>query len=196
MALIEDDHMIEALSTDRTDVAFAIGILPGRARCSNDFLDAHVLDAISERPTVDPIAIADQEPRGLVERKGLDDLLRRPFSRGTGGDVEVRDIPPVVTQDDEGEEYAKRRGGDGEEVDRDDISNMVIQEGSPGWRRRFATTDSVLVHGRLGNVVAEQDEFRVNAWYAPEQVPPAHPSDQITDYDADRSGPRRTEAPD
>jgi hypothetical protein len=31
--LAEDDHMVEALASDRTDQSLDMGILPGRARC-------------------------------------------------------------------------------------------------------------------------------------------------------------------
>jgi len=49
-----------------------------------------------------------------------------------GGDVEMNNMSSIMTKDDESEQDAKRRRGDGKEVDCDDFANMVVQEGSPG----------------------------------------------------------------
>ena len=46
--IIEDDDLIESFAADRTDDALDIGILPRRSRCSDDFLDRHRLDTITE----------------------------------------------------------------------------------------------------------------------------------------------------
>lgn len=53
LAIIQDDDMVETLTTDRTDEAFAIRILPGRARCDEHLLDAHDCDARTECAAVD-----------------------------------------------------------------------------------------------------------------------------------------------
>ena len=46
-------------------------------------------------------------------------------------DVEMDHAPAVVTHHDKGEEYAERRCWNGEEVNRDDVSNMIVEEGTP-----------------------------------------------------------------
>ncbi len=75
--------------------------------CDNDLLDAHVLDPLLEEHTVNGVAISDQEPRGMVLRKRLDDLLSRPLGRRMRCYVEVDYFPAVVMQHDKGEEYSK-----------------------------------------------------------------------------------------
>jgi hypothetical protein len=57
MPAVEDDDLIEHLTADTPDKALAVGILPRTARGDRDFFDAHVLDAVLERHTVDRIAI-------------------------------------------------------------------------------------------------------------------------------------------
>ena len=42
MTLSKDDHVIQAIPTDRTDDAFRISVLPRRPRSSDDFVDAEV----------------------------------------------------------------------------------------------------------------------------------------------------------
>ena len=48
VTLIEDDDVIETFAADRTDDALDISILLRRSRCSDDFLDRHRLDTITE----------------------------------------------------------------------------------------------------------------------------------------------------
>ena len=59
MPLIRDDDVVETLATDRIDQAFAIRILPGSARCDDDFLDAHIGDVFTEALAVDSVAITN-----------------------------------------------------------------------------------------------------------------------------------------
>jgi hypothetical protein len=44
------------------------------------------------------------------------------------GDIEVEDAPPVVGEHDEDEQDAQARGGDGEEIDRDEVPDVIGQE--------------------------------------------------------------------
>jgi hypothetical protein len=51
-------------------------------------------------------------------------------------DIEVEDAPPVVGEDDEDEQDAQTRGGDGEEIDGDEVPDVIGQELAPRLRRR------------------------------------------------------------
>ena len=72
--------------------------------------------------------------------KGLSDLLCRPRSGRGVAHVEVYDLAAVMKQDHEHVEHAKRHRGHHEEVDGDEISDVVLEEGSPGLRGRFRAT--------------------------------------------------------
>ena len=52
----------------------------------------------AELTAEDAVAVTKQIPRALVEGKSLAQLLRGPFGGGMGGDVEVDDAAPVVSQ--------------------------------------------------------------------------------------------------
>jgi hypothetical protein len=52
VTLIEDDDLIETFAADRANDALDIGILPRRSRCSDDRLDRHRLDTITEGLTI------------------------------------------------------------------------------------------------------------------------------------------------
>ena len=178
MGCVERDDMVEALATDRSDNSLDVRRMPWRAVRSQYLLDAHVLDPCLEERSVDGVPISKQEPRNLVERKRLDDLLSGPTRSWMSRDVEVDDDPALVTQHDKGEEYAKCSGRNGEEVNRDDVPNVVVQESPPRLRWRFVTSDFVLVDCRFGHVLAEQLKLRVNSRCPPCRVLTTHAPDE------------------
>jgi len=131
----EDEDVIETLAPDRADEPLRERVLPRAVRRRQDFTDAHALHALAERVAVDRVAIAEEVGRGGVVREGVHDLLGGPGGGGMLGDVEVEDAPPMVGQDNEYEEDVQASGGDGEEVNRDKVADMVDEECSPGLRR-------------------------------------------------------------
>src|SRR2546426_176014 len=70
----------------------------------------------------------------------LDNLLRGPGGGGTLSHVEVDDATSMMKQDNEYVEHPKGRGRHDEEVDRDEICHVVLEERSPSLRRRFRAT--------------------------------------------------------
>jgi hypothetical protein len=48
MRLVDDDHMIETLASDRADQAFDIRILPRTRRCRNHLGDAHASESVAK----------------------------------------------------------------------------------------------------------------------------------------------------
>ena len=132
MTLVDYDHVIETFSTYGANHSFDKWILPWRARCSQDFLNAHTFDASLKRMTINSIAIADQEPWRFVKRKRLDDLLRGPFGSRVSRYIEVHDAATIVAKYDEREQNAKRGCWNSEEVDGYDVFDVVIEERTPG----------------------------------------------------------------
>ncbi len=179
--IMEHDNVVEAFSANRSDQAFAIGILPGRSSRNDHFVNAHVLDPFPERFSVASVAVSEQIPRGLVEWKGFRDLLRRPQRRRMGRDVEMDHFPTVVPEHDQYVKDTKRGRWHGEEVDGRQVGDMVVQERALRLRGWFAGAYHVLGDGLFGHIMAQQAEFRFNPRCAPGWILPGHPSNQITD---------------
>ena len=53
MFFVEHDHMVETFATNGTDDSLAVGILPRRMGCNQDFVDSHVLDSLLEVIAID-----------------------------------------------------------------------------------------------------------------------------------------------
>src|ERR1700680_483712 len=86
------------------------------------------------------VAIVDQISRRFVPWKRLAQLLGGPGRRRLRGDRDVPDASPIVGEEYQDEQEAVRRGRDDEEIGRDDLADVVPEEGAPGLRRRPAPT--------------------------------------------------------
>src|SRR6266478_4229144 len=117
--------MIQALASDRADEALREGVLPRALGRRQDFIDPYALHAVPEHVTVDRVAIAEEIGGRGVLREGVDDLLGGPVGSGVFGHVEVDDAPAMVNEHDEHEEDAQTRGGNREEVEGNQVTNMV-----------------------------------------------------------------------
>jgi hypothetical protein len=78
--LVQDYDVIETLSSNRADQPFDVWTLPWGAECCEHFGDFHTFGLRLEGGTIDAVAISEQEPRGLVPGKCLQDLGCRPLS--------------------------------------------------------------------------------------------------------------------
>jgi hypothetical protein len=101
-------------------------------RCRKDFVDVHTLHSVAELLAIDLVTIAEAIGGRGVIREGVHDLLGGPARGGMLGDVEVQDATAIVGKHDEDEEDTQAGGGNGEEIDSDEVPNMVGQERPPG----------------------------------------------------------------
>ncbi len=127
----------------------------------------------------DGIAVAQQVARQLVEGKGLSQLLPRPLRGRVRGHVAVQNAPSVMGQNQKHIENLETYGRHSEEVDRDQLLGVILQERAPGLRRRLATAHHVFADAGLADVDAQLEQLPVNPGCTPPRIIPAHPADQI-----------------
>jgi hypothetical protein len=97
---VHDDEVIEALTSDRPDDSFDVGVLPRRSRRRANGFDVHCVDGGCD-VREDGIAIVQQERGRFVLWQRVAKLLCRPSSSGLLGDCHVDDPSAVVREDDE-----------------------------------------------------------------------------------------------
>lgn len=131
MPLVQDDHVIQHLTTNTANQMFHIWILPRRAGCDPHLFDAPIVDTLPKSCAVNAVTIAQEIPGGLVPRERLDHLLGRPRRRWVLGDVEVHDTPSLIGEDHEHEEHAEDDGRHGEEIESDQVLYVVLEERLP-----------------------------------------------------------------
>jgi hypothetical protein len=98
----------------------------------DDFLDLHSRHSQPKLFAIDPVTISKQEARGGLVRESLDDLLRSPSGRRMLCHVEVQYATPVVRQHDEHIPHTKGGGRDGQEINRDQLPEVVVEKRAPG----------------------------------------------------------------
>src|SRR5262245_44290678 len=121
----KNNHVVEAFAADTADHSFRVWILPRRVGSGDDFFDSHTGYSSPEIVSVDRISVADQVAWGSVFRKRLDQLLGRPGGGRVFCDVEMDDLTSLVQEDDKAVKVTKRRGGDCEEVDADEVAGVI-----------------------------------------------------------------------
>ncbi len=169
MSLVQDDHVVEQLAADGADHSLGEGVLPGGAWCRENLGDAQALHPSSKLAAVDAVAIAKEKARRRVIGERLDELLSGPGGGRGISDVEVEDPATMMQQDHEYVEHAKGRGWRGEEVDRDEVGEVVLEKSAPSLRGWFRPTRH------------EPGNLAVNAWRAPERIRERHGAHEIRD---------------
>jgi hypothetical protein len=105
MSLVQDDYMVQAFTADTPDQPFDIGVLPRTSGGNQHFFDAHVPHPLPKGSAVDPIAVAEEIPRGLVPWECFHDLLGRPCGGGMLSDVEMYETSSLMGQDEQDKQY-------------------------------------------------------------------------------------------
>ena len=133
---MEHEHMVQALAPNRTNDALDVGPLPGGSRGAQHLVDTHVSHLSPEGIAEDSIAVAQQVARKLIKGERFSQLLSGPLRGWVGGHIEVENAPAVMSQHQKHVKNLETNGGHSEEVDRDQLLGVILQERAPGLRRR------------------------------------------------------------
>ncbi len=80
---------------------------------------------------VNAIPISEQVSWCRLEGEGFDNLLGCPLGCGMFGHIEMPDAAPFVGQYDEDIENVKGGGGDGKEINGDQVGEVIAEKGPP-----------------------------------------------------------------
>src|SRR3989475_10247996 len=138
MAVVENDQMIEALTTYASNHPLRVRILPRASWNRPHFPNAHSLNSLLEVLPIDSISITNQIAGCLILWKGFDDLLCRPRRRRMFGHIKVNDSAAFVRQNNEHKQYVQSSRRYGKEVNRHEVAYVIVEEGSPRLGRRGA----------------------------------------------------------
>jgi hypothetical protein len=127
------------------------------------------------------VSVENQVARRRIEGERLAQLLRAPGTCRIPGNIEVKDSPPVMCDDEEAIQYAEGQRGHGEEIHRRDGFTVVAEESRPSFRRfgaprRFAHP---VQYGSLGDLETKHLELAMNARCTPRRVLDNHAKDQV-----------------
>jgi hypothetical protein len=93
------------------------------------------------------------------------------------------DTATLVAQDHEHVQNLETDRRHGEEVNRHQGLDVILQEDPPSLGGRSAPANHVLADAGLANIDAQLEEFTVDARSTPQRVFSAHPTDQFSNLD-------------
>ena len=73
MGLSQDDHVVEALSSDGSNDTFDVGTLPWAPWRDQELVNAHTFDPFLEDIAIDAVPVSQQVLRRSIPRESLDD---------------------------------------------------------------------------------------------------------------------------
>src|SRR2546425_12583287 len=153
MAVVENDQVIEALTTYASNHPFGVRIVPRASGSRPHFPNTHSLNSMLEVLPIDSISITNQIAGRLILRKGFNDLLCCPRRRRMFGHIKVNDSAAFVRQNNEHKQHVQPSGRYGEEVDRHEVAYVIVEEGSPRLGRRGAPFRHESGNGTFGTSI-------------------------------------------
>ena len=126
--------------------------------------------------------------RGIA-RKGVNDLLRRPFRRRVLGDIEVDDPSAVVREQHQDEQHATRQGWNGQEIRRYERPRVIREEVSPrlGWGTAQSPEDPR--DGSLRELDPELRQLAMDLRRSPQRICHGHCRDKGSNRGVGRRRP-------
>src|SRR3954453_14044346 len=98
MPLAKDDHMIEALASDRANQSFNVAVLPRRSRRCRSVANAHSAETTRKCFAVDTVAITNEVVRCRFPPAGLADLPGDPFGGWRCCDADPKNSSAVMSK--------------------------------------------------------------------------------------------------
>lgn len=188
MALVERDHVVEQIATAGTNETFGNAVLPRTLDRGADSFHAKGSYRFHGFCAECCVSVENQVARRRIERERLAQLLRHPGNCWMPGNIEVKDSPPVMCDDEEAIEHAEGQGRDSEEVHRSDGFTVIAQEGRPSFRR-FGIPGGFahpVQHSSFADVEAEHLQFAMDTRRAPSWVVSYHSENQVAQFSARR----------
>src|SRR6266540_632165 len=102
---VQDDEMVQALSSDGADQAFYVRILPGTLWGGKDLFHSERRDPQTNVVAIDAVAVSYKIAGCILIDEGLHDLLRRPGGGRMLGNVEVQHLATAMLEHDEHEQH-------------------------------------------------------------------------------------------
>ena len=195
VAVVENENVVEAISTEGSDHPFAKGVRLWGSRRRDQGSRAEALHPAAEPRPIDGVTVADEEARRLViaVAHGLDEGLGGILGARRRGHSQTDYLAAPEVEDDEGVENLEPQRDDGEPVSGPGLGEMIADEGRP----LLATAPrqirgSVLGHGPRGDVVAELGKFSGDDVLAPQRILLPHPADEGSGVGIDGWSANRT----
>src|SRR6202045_1263575 len=145
VSLAQDDNVVKAFPSDRTDQAFSICVLPRRAGRRRSVANAYRSESADKDLTIGPVPVTNEIAGSLFPPTCFRNLICNPFCGWMRCDAKPQNMSPAVPHDQQSIEQAKRDCRHDKQIHRRDAVGMrikVLQPSDGGclrltiiWRR-------------------------------------------------------------
>ncbi len=163
--------MVEAFGPNGPHDPLGHGVSVRRAWRGPHPAEAQTRQLVVEVTAVNGIPVVDEVPWLPAPGRRLQELVPDPRGSRTGGDVEVKQLSPLVADEVEDVEGPEAHGLDDEQVGRPDAAQLVRQEGSPTLVvARPQPPPSVSPDGTVAHHDAQLQQLTPDAFGPPERI--------------------------
>src|SRR5215468_426034 len=132
MALIEDEHVVQALGSDGPHPALRYGVGSRRSERRANLGNTNIAHPTIECGTITAVAVMNEKSwRIAIPSAAFDQLLSRPRGGGIRRHVHVENLPAGVIDHKEHVQRSERDRSDAEKVARPDLRAVLPQERRP-----------------------------------------------------------------
>jgi hypothetical protein len=136
MTLIEDEHVVQALSSDGSHPALGYGVGSRRSEWRANLGNTKIANTTVECGTITAVAVMDEKPwRLAIPSTAFDHLLSRPRGGGVRRHVHMENLPAGMIDHEEHVQRSECDRSDAEEVARPDLRRVLPQERPPSGGR-------------------------------------------------------------
>src|SRR5215472_6216352 len=129
MALIEDEHVIQAVASHGPDPALCYGVGSRRSEWCANLGNTNIAHPTIECGTITAVAVMNEKSwRLAIPGTAFDNLLSRPRGGGIRRHVHVENLPAGVIDHEEHVQRSECDRSDAEEVARPDLRAVLPQE--------------------------------------------------------------------
>src|SRR6202163_2562786 len=162
LSLAQDDNVVEAFPSDRTDQPFSICALPRGAGRRRSVANAYRSESADKDLTIGPVPVANEIAGSLFPPACFRGLICDPFCGWMRCDAKPQNMSPAVPHDQQSIEQAKRDCRHDEHIHRSDPISVVVKECPPALGRRVSSPHHVLGHAGLSDIDAELEELSMD----------------------------------
>src|SRR6202048_519807 len=152
VSLAQDDDVVKAFPSDRTDQPFSICVLPRGARRRWSVANAYRSESADKDLAIGPVPVANEIAGSLFPPACFRDLICDPFCGWMRCDAKPQNRSPTVPHDQQSIEQAKRDCRHDKQIHRRDAVGMIADKGSPALRRRGSSLHHVFGHACLADL--------------------------------------------
>ena len=129
MALIEDEHVVQALGSGGSHPALGDGVGSRRSEWCANLSNTNIAHPTMECGTITAVAVMNEKAWQMaIPSAAFDHLLSRPRGGGIRCHVHVENLPAGVIDHEEHVQRSERDRSDAEEVARPDLRAVLPQE--------------------------------------------------------------------